>query len=91
MDTCYNCCEPGKGWFSTDERKWITRIRKLKMLYPELVTIKNEPETNDGCLVCTLPSEWLKLSPPKKMNLTDEQRAARAEALAKYKRSASSR
>ena len=49
MDTCYNCCEPGKGWFSTDERKWITKIRKLKEAYPDEVEIIKEPNTNDGC------------------------------------------
>jgi len=85
MDTCFNCCEPGKGWFSTDERKWITRIRKLKEAHPDEVIIHNKPETNDGCLVCTFPSDWLKITPPKKMNLTEEQRLQRAAALAKVR------
>lgn len=81
MDTCYNCCEPGKGWFSSDERKWINKIYKLKEQYPDLVDIRNEPETNDGCISCTVPSAWFKLQPPRRLNMTEEERAAVGERL----------
>lgn len=79
METCFEYCEKGKGWFSSDEQKWIKEIRKLKERYPDLVDIRNEPETNDGCIYCKLPAEWLKIKPKKKRNLTDEERAAYAE------------
>lgn len=73
METCFNYCGD-KGFFSSDERKWIGRVRKLKEKYPDEVRIIAEPENNDGCIYCELPKEWLKVQPPVKRNLTDEQR-----------------
>ena len=58
METCFNYCGD-KGYMSSDERKWIGRIRR---------------ENNDGCIYAELPKEWLQVRPPKKMNYTDEQR-----------------
>lgn len=66
-------------WFSSDERKWITRILKLAEERPQEVTIKKRPEENDGCIYVTLPASWLRIGPPVKLELTDEQRQARAE------------
>lgn len=79
METCFNYCyERGDndniGWFSSDEKKWITRIRKLKEQYPDQVIIRAEPETNDGCIYCKVPQSWLKIQPPRQM--TEEQREA---------------
>lgn len=84
METCFNYCyERGDndniGWFSSDEQKWINRIRKLKEQYPDDVIIRVEPETNDGCIYCKVPQSWLKISPPRKLELTDEQIAQRKE------------
>ena len=80
MQTTFEYCD-GTAWFSSDEKKWINRIRKLKEKYPDLVTIKREPETNGGCIYCTLPPEWLKVSPKIIREITDEQRIAAAERL----------
>lgn len=66
-------------WFSSDERKWITRILKLAEAHPQEVTIKKRPEENDGCIYATMPATWLKISPPAKKDLTDEQRQELAE------------
>ena len=74
METCFNYCDKEHGYFSSDERKFITRVRKLKEKYPDKVRILAEPENNDGCIYCELPTEWFSIRPPKKMNLTDEQR-----------------
>ena len=63
-------------WFSSDERKWITRTLKLAEAHPEEVTIKKRPEENDGCIYATMPASWLKIGSPAKRDLTDEQRAA---------------
>jgi len=82
VDTCFNYCSD-KGFFSTDEKKWITKIHKLKEAYPDQVTITQEPNTNDGCLVCSLPASWFKIKPPVVMNLSEEERLARAERLHK--------
>ncbi len=62
-------------WFSSDEQKWKTRIMKLAAEHPEEVTIKKCPEENGGCFYATMPASWLKIGPPRKRELTDEQRA----------------
>jgi len=86
LETCFNYCyerykNDNVGWFSSDEQKWINRIRKLQEQYPDQVIIKAEPETNDGCIYCKLPQDWLKIIPPRKCNLTEEQRKAISERL----------
>lgn len=79
METCFNYCDRARGFFSSDERKWINRIYKLKEKYPDKIRIIAEPETNDGCLYVELPTEWLKITPPR--TYTEEQRLAMAERL----------
>lgn len=74
METCFNYTQKERGYFSSDERKYITKVRKLKEKYPEQVRIIREPENNDGCIYCELPTEWFTIRVPKKMDLTDEQR-----------------
>lgn len=59
---------------STDERWLINRILRFKEQRPDDITIIRLPENNDGCLYCKMPASWLKISPPAKRNLTDEQR-----------------
>lgn len=68
---------------SSDERCWITVIKNLKKQYPDAVTIVRNPEDNDGCIVASFPKTWLKITPPRHMNLTDEQRMELAERLRK--------
>ena len=77
------CCEyTDKTLFvSSDHQKWINKIRKLAEQYPDDVTIKNRPEENDGCICATMPSEWLRISPPRKVEMTEEQKAELAERL----------
>ena len=78
METC--CEYTDKTLFvSSDHQKWINRIRKLSEQYPDDVTIKNRPEDNDGCICATMPSEWLRISPPRKVEMTEEQRQAASE------------
>lgn len=81
METCFNYCS-SQGFFSSDERKWISRIRKLKEQHPDEITILAEPETNDGCIYCKLPTSWLKIQPPIKRELTEEQKQAARERMA---------
>lgn len=90
METSFQYTDRDKAWFSSDERKFITKVRTLKEKYPDRVQILAEPEDNDGCIYCTLPSDWLSVRPPKKMNLTDEQRAAIGNRLRGFKRECSS-
>lgn len=67
-----------RATFCSAERKWINKINKLYEKYPDEVEIVAVPEENDGMIYAHLPKSWLKISPPKKVNLTDEQKAERA-------------
>ena len=82
METCINYCSTECAYVSSDERHWITTVRKLKEKYPEDVRIIREPKDNDGCIYATVPVKWIKITRPKKMNLTDEQREKIAQRLA---------
>lgn len=81
METVFEYCDRDNAYFSSDERKWITRIRKLAEQHPDEVTILNQPETNDGCIYARLPVEYLKISPKRRVDVSDEQRLIRAERL----------
>lgn len=61
---------------STTEPKWIRKIKSLQQSHPKDIQIIKESE--DGILV-HIPKSWMKISPPRKMNLTDEQRLAAGE------------
>lgn len=81
METCFNYTEKEHGYFSSDERKFITRVRRLAEKHPDKVRIIKQPEENDGCIYCELPTEWFSVRPPVKRNLTDEQRRDLADRL----------
>lgn len=83
METACEYLDDKVMWVSSDQQKIINRIRKLAEAYPDDVTIKRHPETNDGCIYATMPAEWLKLSPPLKREMSDEQKAELAERLKK--------
>lgn len=74
-------------FFCTCERKWVNKILKLKESNPDDVGITMYPENNDGYIVAHVPKNWFKLSPPRQVNYTDEQRAALAERMAKARMS----
>lgn len=82
METCFNYVDKDRGFFSSDERKWISKIKKLAKKYPDKVEILAEPETNDGCIYCRLPTEWLKITPPRSLSMTEEQKSSVAQRLA---------
>ena len=88
METCMNWCGPDDNlaWVSTDERKWITRLRKLNARYPEAVRIRKLPEANDGCLCLTLPREWIRIYPPRVMSENKKQQLAEQLKTARAKR-----
>ena len=87
METCFNYCyDPRKNdsraWFSSDERKFINRIHKLKEKYPDKVNIIREPEDNDGCIYCSLPQAWLRVQPNVTRELTESELETLRERLA---------
>lgn len=71
--------EDEHAWLSTDERKWITWARQMAKKYPDEVQIKSE--FKDGTITVAVPKSWFKLSPPKKIFLTEDERNKRAERL----------
>lgn len=73
METCLNYTDTNDMFFSSTERKWITKIRKLQKEHPEEVTIIAQPEDNGGCIYAKMPSFYLKIQPKKRSNFTDEQ------------------
>lgn len=78
METCANYMDD-RMFVSSDERKFINKIRQLAKEYPMDVTIIAQPETNDGCIYAKMPSKWFSIKPPTKRNFTDEQREAMSE------------
>lgn len=68
--------------FSSGEVKWIRKILAFKEQYPDEVDIKKMPENNCGVIFAHVPKSWLKVSPPRKVNLSEEQKAAAAERMA---------
>ena len=83
METCCNYTST-EMFVSTDERWLINRIMRLAENKPGEVQILHYPQDNDGCLYCKMPSNWLRITPPTKRELTDEQRAAAVERLKNY-------
>ena len=65
----------------TDERRMITKLLKIAKEHPNEVEIIRLPEENDGCLYFKCPASYLKISPPVKRIMTDEQRIAATERL----------
>ncbi len=82
-ETCFNYCD-GVAYFSSDERKWINKIHKLKEQHPDEVEILAEPETNDGCIYCKLPTHTLKIQ--FKREVSDEARKLAAERMAEMRK-----
>lgn len=80
METCCNYTSDVM-FVSTDEQWLINRIMRFSETHPDEVEVMRYPQDNDGCLYCKLPSNWLKITPPAKRDLTYEQRAAAAERL----------
>lgn len=82
-ETCVEYLDVDKhATFCSAERKWINKILKLKESHPDEVDIRYYPENNDGNIVAHIPKSWLKISPPRQVNYTEEQRAAAAERMA---------
>ena len=77
-ETVYNQIAGSKiGTLFTAERKWINRIYFLQKKCPEQVQIV--AKNKDGSILAHIPVSFFKLSPPRCLDITDEQRDARKE------------
>lgn len=65
----------------SSERKWINRIIQLQESHSKDVQIIHTPESNSGTILAHIPKNWLKISPPKKVNMTEERKIQLAENL----------
>lgn len=85
-ETCLNHIAPDDYiLFSSSEKKWINRIIKLQDKFPQSVEIIHTPEDNHGVLYAKLPESWFKISPPRQVHFTDEEKMAIAERLRRGK------
>ena len=69
--------------FYSGERKWVNKIQKLKENFPDEVQIIATPEDNHGTILAHIPKSWFKLTPPRKVNLSDERKAELVERMKK--------
>ena len=81
MDTSISYTDRDYAYFSSDEAKWVRKIRNLKAMFPDQVSIEYEPEKNDGCICAKIPVNWIKISPKRVSTMSVEQRQAVAERL----------
>lgn len=90
MDCAIDWTNSETVWASGDEKKLKNTILRLAKKHPDEVQIKTRPEDNDGTIVATFPRSWVRISPPRKVHMTDEQKKVAADRLARARRSASS-
>ena len=62
------------AYFSSNEKRWINRIIRLKKTHPELVDIQQMPQSNGGYIMAGVPKEWFKLTPPKKSTMSEKRK-----------------
>lgn len=74
-----------KVTFTFTARKFINKIKKYKESHPDDIDFI---ENLDGSICGHIPLKWLKISPPRKVVLSDEQKAERS---ARMKKLAESR
>lgn len=65
-----------KATVSFCSKKYINRIKALKESNPDQVDILAVNE--DGSIYAKVPTSWIRIAPPKKMDLTEEQRSEMA-------------
>lgn len=83
-ETCYDHdADFDYGCITTNEGVWIRKIIKLSEEYPDQVLITKRPEDNQSYLVAQVPKSWFVIRPPKKMNLSEEQKDALRDRMAK--------
>ena len=70
----------------SSESKWIKKIKKLSENHPEEVIIKRidydeQDKNKEYSITAEISKRYLKINPPRKNNLTEEQRTQLAERL----------
>ena len=65
--------------------KYINKILSLAETHPE-VEILERPESNDGYLYARIPVSWVKVSPPRNSNMSDEMKEQFADRMRQRRR-----
>lgn len=90
IETTINYCDPDWAFVSSDERRWHNAIAKLAKDNPNECIIIKTPEENDGVIYAKFPPKWVRIRPPKQLNLTDEEKQNRAQKLRESRRNRTS-
>lgn len=69
-------------WLDSRDKATVTlhggrlknRVLRLAEEYPDEVEIRREPDDNGGFLVAKIPAKWVKITPPRRLELTDEKK-----------------
>lgn len=69
-------------WLDSRDKATVTlhggrlknRVLRLAEEYPDEVEVRREPDGNGGFLVAKIPAKWVKITPPRRLELTDEQK-----------------
>lgn len=69
-----------RATLTLSQRRTISRVKRLAAKYPEQCKIL--AENKDGSVYAHIPTSWIRINP--EMNLTEEQRERKAEAIRKY-------
>ncbi len=81
-DTAWGENENAIEWLDTQQKATVTlhggrlknRVMRLAEECPDDVEIRREPDENGGFLVAKIPAKWVKITPPRRLELTDEQK-----------------
>lgn len=65
--------------------RYVSKIKKLAEERPDECQITDE--NPDGSIVAHFPVSWVKIAPPREVNLTEEQKTVLAERLRSARRS----
>jgi hypothetical protein len=81
-ETIYEHLDGNDTFTVTAAERWsIGMIRRLAEKHPNDVVIA--AENDDGSLVAHIPSSWMRISPKRTRDLTDEQRQVLSERMLK--------
>ena len=86
METVFNYTDRDTAYFSSDERRWITKIRKMADRFPDRVKIIKQPEENNGCIYASLPVRAMKINLVSARQISDEEMDAMRERLKSARR-----
>lgn len=70
-----------RACFSSSMRKWVNKAKKYAEMYPDDVRVV--ATNRDGSICINCPSSWFKFGPPRKCDMTEEQRKAAADRMRK--------